>query len=319
MKGEKYTLAQLREMQSWPLERKVRESQKLIAEWYAHYGGQVYVSFSAGKDSTLLLHLVRQFYPDVPAVYVDTGVEYPENVAFAKTVPGVVWLQYNMPFHEIVQKFGYPIISKDISKRIYYARQGSNWAIQQLQGFNPDGSFSKFNQRFKKWRFLMDAPFLVAEKCCAELKSKPLNRYQRESGRAAITGTMASESKRRETTFLKTGANIYRDNNPTSKPLSFWLESDVLRYLKENNIPYSSIYGDIVQEDGKWRTTGAQRTGCMYCPCGAHLEKRPNRFERMATEHPDQYDYCINELGYGRVFDYAGVPYRPPERQVKNE
>lgn len=319
MKGEKHTLAELKVMQAWPLERKVRESHALIREWYEHFNGMVYCSFSAGKDSTLLLHLILQLYPDVPAVYVDTGCEYPENVAFAKTVPGVVWLQYNTPFEEVVRQYGYPIISKDVSKRIYYARQGSNWAIQQLKGRNPDGTLSKFNQRYVKWRFLLEAPFLISEKCCGELKTKPLNRYQRNSGRVPITGIMASESRRRETTFLKSGCNIYRKDNPTSKPLSFWLESDVLRYLKENRVPYSAIYGDIVEEKGKWRTTGAQRTGCMYCPLGAHLERRPNRFERMAGTHPEQYDYCINQLGYGRVFDYAGVPYKPPERQVKHE
>lgn len=306
-------------MQAWPLEKKVAETLRLIAEWYKAFSGKVYCSFSAGKDSTLLLHLARQLYPDIPAVYVDTGCEYPENVAFAHTVPSVVWLRYNMSFDQVVRDFGIPLISKEVSKRIYYARRGGHWAIMQLNGFNKDGSFSQFNQRFKKWRFLLDAPFPIAERCCSELKTKPLTRYERESGRVPITGVMACESARRKSAFLKTGCNVYRERNPASKPLSFWLESDVLRYLKENNIPYSKIYGDIVQENGKWRTTGAQRTGCMYCPCGAHLEKMPNRFQRMATQHPEQYDYCINDLGYGAAFDYIGIPYKPlenPERDT---
>lgn len=312
MKNALFTLDDLKKMQAWPLERKVRETKSLIAEWYDAFNGKVYVSFSAGKDSTMLLHLARELYPDIPGVYVDTSVEYPENIAFAKTIPGVTWLRCNMPFDEVIRQFGYPVISKEVSKRIYYARRGSEWAILQLNGFNRDGTPSKFNERFKKWRVLLDAPFPIAEKCCSELKTKPLDRYQRESGRAAIVGTMACESRRRETAFLTTGCNVYRDRNPTSKPISFWLESDVLRFLKENNIPYSKIYGDIVEERGKWRTTGAHRTGCMYCPCGAHLEKQPNRFQRMEREHPEQYDYCINILGYGSVLEYLGVPYQYP-------
>lgn len=314
-----HTLSDLAEMQAWPLDKKVWETQRLIKEWYAHFGGMVYCSFSAGKDSTLLLRLAQQIFPDIPAVYVDTSVEYPENLAFAKTVPGVVWLECNIPFSEVVRQFGYPLISKDVSKRIYYARRGSNWAIQQLNGRNTDGSHSKFNQRYMKWKFLMDSPFPIAEKCCNELKTKPLNRYQRESGRVPIVGTMACESKRRQSAFLQTGCNVYRERNPTCKPLSFWREEDVLRYLKDNHIPYSAIYGDIVEEKGKLRTTGAKRTGCMYCPCGAHLEKAPNRFQQMALTHPEQYNYCINTLGYGAVFDYVNIPYRPNERQVENE
>ena len=316
MKNAMYALGELREMQAWPLERKVRETKELIARWYNAYHGMVYVGFSAGKDSTLLLHLAREVFPAIPAVYVNTGCEFPENVAFAETVTNVTMLQYNMPFCEVLRQFGYPVISKDVSKRIYYARRGSSWAIQQLNGFNGDGTFSKFNQRYKKWRALLDAPFPIAEKCCVELKTKPLNRYAREMDRASIVGTMACESQRRETTFLQYGHSLYRERYPTCKPLSFWIESDILRYLKENGIPYSSIYGDIVEEDGKWHTTGVKRTGCMYCLCGVHREKQPNRFQRMAIEHPEQYDYCINELGYGIVLDYLGVPYEPLRIEV---
>jgi hypothetical protein len=176
MKNALFTLPELKAMQAWPLERKIRESQKLIAEWYDHFGGKVYAAFSAGKDSTLLLHLARQVRPDIPGVYVDTSVEYPENIAFSLTVPNVTRLRCNMPFSEVVRQFGFPIISKEVSKRIYYARQGSNWAKMQLNGFNSDGTPSKFNLRFKKWRFLLDAPFLIAEKCCTALKMKPLER-----------------------------------------------------------------------------------------------------------------------------------------------
>mgnify|MGYP000264252689 CR=1 FL=1 len=54
-------------------------------EWYMRYDGQVFISFSGGKDSTVLLDLARRVYPDIPAVYVDTGLEYPELRDFVKT------------------------------------------------------------------------------------------------------------------------------------------------------------------------------------------------------------------------------------------
>ena len=49
----------------------------------------------------------------------------------------------------------------------------------------------------------------------------------------------------------------------------------------------------------------------MFCMFGAHLDKRPNRFQRMALTHPRQHEFCINKLGCGKVLDYIGVPYQP--------
>ena len=60
---------ELQQMQSLPLSAKVVMTQQRIREWYEHWDGMVYVSFSGGKDSTVLLHLVRDMYPDVPAVF----------------------------------------------------------------------------------------------------------------------------------------------------------------------------------------------------------------------------------------------------------
>lgn len=70
----KHTRQDLKIMQGWSLERKIRVTQTRIMEWYMRYDGQVFISFSGGKDSTVLLDLARRVYPDIPAVYVDTGL-----------------------------------------------------------------------------------------------------------------------------------------------------------------------------------------------------------------------------------------------------
>lgn len=108
---------------------------------------------------------------------------------------------------------------------------------------------------------------------------------------------------------------------PLSQPLAFWLEEDILRYLKMTGIPYAPIYGDIVESHKKdgtpiLKTTGVSRSGCMYCMYGVHLEHEPNRFQLMQVTHPRQYDYCINKLGCGAVLDYIGVPYRNQQLEV---
>ena len=275
-----YTRQDLSVMQAWPLDRKIRVTQAKIIEWYHHYGGKVAVSFSGGKDSTVLLDLARRAFPDIPAVFVDTGLEYPEIREFVKTVPNVTWLRPEMPFSKVISEYGYPVVSKDVARRVRYAKRGSPWALCHLNGLNRDGTPSKYNERYMKWRILLDAPFFVSDACCAVMKERPLHRYNRETGRKQIIATMACESARRQSV-----------------------------YLKMTGIPYASVYGEIVEENGRLTTTGAKRTGCMFCMFGVHLEKEPNRFQRMALTHPKQYDFCIHKLGCGSVLDFLHVPY----------
>ena len=113
----------LSELQALPLDRKIGITQARIMEWYLHYGGNIYVSFSGGKDSTVLLHIARQLFPDIPAVYVDTGLEFPEVKRFIRSFDHVNIIRPKMTFPEVISFYGYPLIRKEVAEAIYYARR----------------------------------------------------------------------------------------------------------------------------------------------------------------------------------------------------
>ena len=113
----------LKELQALPLHRKIQISQARIIEWYTRNKGNVVVSFSGGKDSTVLLHLVRSLFPDVPAVFSNTGLEYPEIQRFVRTFPNVTIVSPKMNFSEVISTYGYPLIGKEVAEAIYYARR----------------------------------------------------------------------------------------------------------------------------------------------------------------------------------------------------
>lgn len=314
-KTYKHTIGDLQQMQSLPLEAKIEMTKRRICEWYEHWDGQVYVSFSGGKDSTVLLHIVRELYPDVPSVFVDTGLEYPEIRAFVNTVGNVTWLRPKMNFKKAIETYGYPIISKEVSDAVSMAKRGFKSGIQKLEGKNSRGEEEPFRKSFIKWAPLVDAPFMVSDECCNVMKKKPVKQYEKESGRKPLIATMACESAWRQTGWERTGCNSFHSARPISNPIAFWTEQDVLEYISHFKIPYASIYGDIVRDSNdKYQTTGAKRTGCMFCMFGVQCEKEPNRFQKMKVTHPKQYEFCMKPisaggLGLAEVLDYIGIKH----------
>lgn len=325
------TIAELKQLQALPLEVKVKKTELRIKEWVDAFGiDGVYVSFSGGKDSTVLLTICRNLYPDIKAVFVDTGLEYPEIRDFVRTWDNVEWLKPKMNFKKVIETYGYPFISKEVSQQVYevrrYGRERAKWAMNK---FDPNSEYNKrYNGAYsiEKYAFLInekDAP-MVSHKCCAVMKKSPTKEYEKATGRRPLIGMLAEESRLRESKWLKEGCNAFDNKRPTSNPMSFWTDQDVLHYIKRHDIKLASVYGDVVYEDAdglqydeplfindmKLTTTGCKRTGCMFCGFGCQREKPgEGKFEQMKKTHPKQYEYIMKPwdeggLNYKNVIDW---------------
>lgn len=331
-----HTKEDLKELQSKSLEEKIQISTARIIEWYEHWDGKVYISNSGGVDSTVLSDLVHRVYPDVPDVFIDTGLEYPELREFIKSKPNVITLHPTMNFVEVIKKYGYPLISKDISEKVYNNRITPNGYTKNR--FDPNSEYNKKYPQYdvSKWRFLTEADFLIGHNCCNVMKKKPAKVFEKRTGLHPYIGTMTEESAMRRSRWLKYGCNAFDEKRAVSTPLAFWTKNDVLQYLYINKIPYVSVYGDIVEKDGKYVTTNLQRTGCVYCGYGQHLCKKgeQNAYQKLAITHPQLYDYCMRGgkydesigmwipdkgLGMAKVLDYINVKWWNDGDEVKRD
>ena len=271
----------------------------------------VYVSFSGGIDSTVLVDLVRKEVGRVPLVFVNTGLEYKEIKEFVSWFDDVVILRPEMSYREVIIEHGYPLISKETACKIRKLRHGNLSERYRNYLLNGDerGCFGKLAD---KWKFLLDAPFEISEKCCDIMKKNPMLYYSRKTGRVPYIGITQDEGFRRQHEYNRTGCNVYDAKHPKSQPLGFWTHQDILRYIADNHLPVCKVYGQILWDGSKYVNTGVSRTGCVFCCMGCQMEAHPNRFERMKTDMYQLYDYCMrpiyrNGLGLDYVLNYCDI------------
>lgn len=314
---------------------KVQVTQARIMEWYTRNNKQCYVSFSGGKDSTVLADIASQvcslFNCKLVLWFSDTGLEFPELREHTKTYGEYLKEKYNIEvetifdyprdkngkritFRQVIEKYGYPLISKNVAQNIYEYRQKPDGCRGKYFDSNSEYC-QKYGQAYclEKWIPLRDSDIPISHKCCNEMKKKPAKRFEKETGLKPIVGTMTCESKARKTAWLKSGCNAFDSKRPISQPMSFQTEQDVWEYIVKYELPYPSVYGEVLKDkNGKYYTTGQERTGCMFCGFGVHLQKEPNNFQRMKVTHPKIWEYCMKPweeggLGMRKVLEFIGV------------
>lgn len=318
--GFRHTATDLKQLQSLPLDAKIAATKHRIQQWVDVFGvSGCYLSFSGGKDSTVLLYILREMMgytqSQIPAVFSNTGLEYAQLQSFAKAC-GAKIITPETQFNKVVSLYGYPIISKEASSAIYYARKirhsgAGNGASQQsfrrksLLGdlymparIMPDGTVTMSGNKsmFNKTKWLAacyELPYMITDKCCIITKKAPLHSYNRTSGRKPILATTAEESRSRKQSWLQNGCNAFTGKDPKSQPMAFWTEQDVLKFIHTYHVDICSVYGDVVGQQGSYHCTQCSRTGCVYCMFGAH-HSDDTRFLELQKLSPRQYEYAFS-------------------------
>ena len=298
-----------------------------------------------GLDSITLLMFLRSIHIDVPAISVSyledrsiQRVHHQLGVECLKSALKPDGTHWSKP--EIIQTFGFPVLSKEIAAKIELLANPSekNKTVRHAIVTGETGEYGGYqkNSRMKmsqKWLekfggYANDEEgtnyqipnFKVSSKCCYYLKEKPCDDWAKAHNSVPFLGLMASEGGRRAKSLRINGCNYFGASTIRSAPFAIFNRQDLLQLALDLKVPLPEIYGTIERdENGQLRTTGAQRTGCSMCGFGIHLEKRPHRFDQLKERNPHEWQYwmyecCTDEVtgekyGWARVLDYIGVGY----------
>ena len=274
-----------------------------------------------GLDSITLLVFLRSIHIDLPAISVSyledqsiQRVHHQLGVECLKSALKPDGTHWSKP--EIIQTFGFPVLSKEIAAKIELLANPSekNKTVRHAIITGETGEYGGYqkNSRMKmsqKWLekfggYANDDEgtnyqipnFKVSSKFCYYLKEKPCDDWAKEHNSVPFLGLMASEGGRRAKSLRINGCNYFGASTIRSAPFAIFNRQDLLQLALDLKVPVPEIYGTIERdENGQLRTTGAQRTGCSMCGFGIHLEKRPHRFDQLKERNPREWQYWIRK------------------------
>ncbi len=339
-------IEKFRQFRMMPYEYKVYHAED-VAEAYLREctdrGLNVHVSVG-GLDSITLLVFLRDLgdrhnipeLRDVASVSVSTLED--KSIQAVHKALGVEAVRPLKTKVEVLQQYGFPVLSKEIAAKIELLQNPSekNRTVRHAiitgetgeYGGNQTDSRMKLSQRWldKFGGYENETEgvsyacpnFKVSSKCCYYLKERPCDDWAKEHNSVPFLGLMASEGGRRAKALMLHGCNYFGKSTIRSCPFAIFDRQDILQLALDLKVPVPAIYGEIIRDpDGTLRTTKAQRTGCSMCGFGIHMEKRPHRFDQLRETNPKEWDFwmrrCVTDsetgekFGWGRVLDYIDV------------
>lgn len=301
---------------NWSLDQKIYHFFEVLDVFYHRMHGDVYISFSGGLDSTVLVHMCDLWceiagYPKIKLVFNNTTNEYPQILKFVKSYGDrVEWLRPKMTFAQVLKRYGYPLISKEQSMAIsrYRNTKREDQKIYRLTGIKRDGTKGKVGVIAKKWAdFALKSDIPVTNRCCDILKKDPVHRFEKRTGLKPIIGVRAEETNTRRIQYIKNGGcNVFTAGKEKSAPLSIFTKRDMDLIIEKFDIRLCDLYYDM-EYDGVV-VEAFKQTGCMWCGFGAQLEDKNNtRFHKNKILAPKQYESFMTKLGYRKALAEIGI------------
>ena len=313
--------------------------------------GKNYAVSVGGLDSIVLLIFVRKILGGCDGISVSALEDL--SIQRIHKQLGVKRIQPDMNFVQVLNTFGFPVLSKQLACKIEHLQIPREEADQRKLYYNhalmtgetgPWGGFV-YSESMKLEDEILElfgghyaddrpdlcckcAPFKVSDRCCEVMKEAPSRRYQKEHNIYPFLGLMQIEGGQRRFSLRKYGCNYVGKDTVRSCPFNYFSRQDLLTLALDLKVPVPEIYGEIVRDkDGKLRTTKAQRTGCNMCGFGIHLESRPHRFDRLRERNEKYWHFLMYECvkdesgtyGWGRVLDYLGIEWENKPGQLKGQ
>lgn len=261
-----------------------------------------YLSFSGGKDSTVLHYLLDMAISgnQIPRVYINTGMEYNDIRLFVKKMASedfrikVINSGINIP--KMLSEYGYPFKSKEHSLKISQYKRGSSCSsvLQYRNGYGDSWSRYQCPKRLL-YQFEDGFTLKISNKCCYKLKKEPMHQFEKDSGRKiTLTGMRNAEGGQR----ASMGCIIIRGNNFTKfHPLMPLTDDFMDWFIQYFNIKLCRLY---------YPPFNFNRTGCKGCPFTLDLQAQ---LDIMARYLPNEKKQC--EFLWKPVYDeYRRIGYR---------
>ena len=335
--------AEFRYLQALPYEQKIEHAAikaRAFRDWADLHEKDICVSIG-GLDSLTLYYFLKRIGVYATPASV-TSLEDISIQRIHKQIPGLEIIRPYKSKVEVINEFGFPVISKAKAAKIQHLQTPNNpkqtFIHAIMTGDMGQQGHFMHSDKIKlpdKWLELFGglyqdhrpdlcckcAPFKVSPDCCKWMKEMPAQDWQKKNNMIPYLGLMASEGGQRELGLVKNGCNYYGKTTIRSCPFAIFERQDLLQLAVELGVPVPEIYGEIQKRpNGQLFTTKAQRTGCQMCGFGIHIEPRPHRFDRLHDRNPKEWEFwmkrCATDVngekfGWGRVLDWIGVRWTP--------